>query len=403
MTRPLAIILTTTASLAALPACSDPAPAVSPAGSSGAETTAPPAPADWPVYRGDPHLTGVAAGAIPDDLTLLWTFAAEQSIVSSPVIVDGRVFVGSDDGNVYALDLATGARVWSFATDDIVEAPPLVHDGTVYVGSSDFFLYALDAATGALRWKQETDDKILGGANWVPAPDGDGALIVVGSYDSNLYCFDAAGGRLRWKYETGNYVNGTPAVVGDTVVFGGCDATLHVVDVATGEPRSKVPLCPDCHVAGSVAVFDDHVYFGHYGNAFVAVDLERAEVAWSYPSPRFAFFSSPALTPDRVVFGGRDRQMHCASRADGSPLWTFPTRRKVDGSPVICGEKVVFGSGDGQLYVLDLADGTELWSYDIGRGLVSSPAVAGGIIVIGSTDGSVYAFGADGTGPSPDA
>jgi outer membrane protein assembly factor BamB len=347
---------------------------------------------DWSIFRGDPALTGVASGGLPDDLALLWSFEAEGAIVSSPVIADGRIFFGSDDGHVYAVEAATGEKAWSFATEDIIEAPPLVHEGVVYIGSSDFHFYALDAATGSLVWKYETDDQILGGANVVRVVGR--TRIVVGCYDNRLYCFDAAGGELVWTYETNNYVNGTPAVVDDRIVFGGCDAVLHVVDPARGEAAAKIPLGEECHVAGSVAVADGRVYLGHYGNAFVCVDLDRAEVRWTYTSPRFPFFSSPAIGADRVVFGGRDKQLHCADRADGTPLWTVRTRRKVDGSPVICDDKVVFGSGDGRLYVVGLSDGRELWSYDIGQSIFSSPAVAAGMIVIGANDGRLYAFGA---------
>ena len=102
-----------------------------------------------------------------------------------------------------------------------------------------------------------------------------------------------------------------------------------------------------------------------------------------------------------MVFGGRDKQLHCAARRDGTPLWTVRTRRKVDGSPVICGDRVVFGSGDGRLYIVSLDDGKELWSYEIGPSLFSSPGVADGVIVIGSTDGRLYAFGAPASASPP--
>ena len=79
----------------------------------------------------------------------------------------------------------------------------------------------------------ETDDRILGGANLVRTGS-EGDRIVVGSYDTRLYCFDAKTGERVWDYRTENYVNGTPAVLEDRIVFGGCDAILHVVSAETG-------------------------------------------------------------------------------------------------------------------------------------------------------------------------
>ena len=346
---------------------------------------------DWAIFRGDTGLTGVAAGRLPEVPELLWTYPTEGAVTSSPVVVGGAVYFGSDDMKVHCVDAETGEARWTFLTEDIIEAPPLVVDGGVYVGSSDFFFYALDAATGELRWKYETDDKILGGANY--ARTDKGLVIVVGSYDAKLYGFDAASGERLWAYATENFVNGTPAVEGGRAVFGGCDAVLHVVSIETGEGLGRVELGADCHIAGSAAIAEGRVYFGHYGNQFVAVDLEAEEVVWHYDSPRHAFFSSPAIGEDRLVFGGRDKQLHCVKREDGAPLWTFPTRRQVDGSPVICGDAVLFGSEDGRIYIVGLEDGAERWSFDVGKAIVSSPAVVGDRFYVGANDKRLYAFG----------
>lgn len=346
---------------------------------------------EWPIFRGTPGLGGVASGSLPAAPELLWTFEAEGAITSSPVIAGGRVFFGSDDYKLYCLDASSGETLWSFATQDMIEAPPTVVGDTVYIGSNDFFFYAIDAATGDLRWKVETGDKILGAANSVLTDEG--LCIVVGSYDTSLYGFDAATGAERWKYTTDNFLNGTPAIDGDLTCFGGCDAILHVVSVSNGERFAAIELGPDSHVAGSAAIENGRAYFGHYGNQFICVDLVSGETIWHYDSPRHAFFSSPALSEERVVFGGRDKHLHCVAKEDGAPLWTFRTGRKVDSSPVICGEEVLFGSGDGRLYILDLESGKERWSYDIGKALVSSPAVAAGKIYIGCNDSKLYVFG----------
>ncbi|MEE2888013.1 MAG: PQQ-binding-like beta-propeller repeat protein, partial [Planctomycetota bacterium] len=130
----------------------------------------------------------------------------------------------------------------------------------------------------------------------------------------------------------------------------------------------------------------------HYGNEFICVDLKTNKQLWKYVNRQQPFFSSPSLSSDRVVFGGRDKWLHCVKRSDGTRLWTFPTRRKIDGSPVICGDKVVFGSGDGRLYTVGLDDGRQIAQYEIGRPILSSPAVAGGMVLVGSNDGVLYAF-----------
>ena len=126
--------------------------------------------ADWPMFHGSPALLGVAPGTLEDNPVLLWTFKTEGPVRSSPAIVSGRVFVGSSDGRLYAIDIATGKKVWAFKTEGEVEASPLVRGGRVFVGSSDGALYAVDAASGKLLWKYVTGDKILGSPNWIKAP-----------------------------------------------------------------------------------------------------------------------------------------------------------------------------------------------------------------------------------------
>jgi len=137
---------------------------------------------------------------------------------------------------------------------------------------------------------------------------------------------------------------------------------------------------------------DGHAYFGHYENAFLDVNLNEGKVAWTYKDRAFPYFSSPAVAGDRVVFGGRDKRLHCVKRKTGELVWTFATRGKVDSSPVIAGSRVVVGSDDGRLYVVNLEDGKEVWNYEIGQPVGSSPAVVRGRIVVGADDGSVYCF-----------
>src|SRR5687768_8636664 len=126
----------------------------------------------WPMFRGNPGLTGIAPGKLPDSLALQWQFKLGGPTKSSAAVSGGRVFIGSDDGSLYALDFASGQKVWSFKTEGPIESSPLVLNGKVYVGSSDNFLYALNAADGKPIWKLQTGDKILGSPNWVKAPDG---------------------------------------------------------------------------------------------------------------------------------------------------------------------------------------------------------------------------------------
>ena len=371
--------------LAALLCCSRPDPGQDP--TQGLET------ASWPIFRGDPALSGVAKDSVPDRLTLLWTFETGDEIVSTPAIGLGRIYVSSTDAHVYALDIEDGSQDWRFDAGDALEASPMLLDSVLYVGSLDGGFFALDALTGQVRWKVALGSGIHGSANRAAAPDGSEDLILVGSYDNNMYCFGADSGERKWAYEARNYINGAPATDGRRVAFGGCDGSLHIVDAADGAPIGEVDV--GSYIPGSAAVVQGRAYVGHYKGAVVCIDLAGQEIVWEYgdEDQDGAFFSSPAVGEERVVVGSRDEFLHCIDRETGQKVWTFRTRGKVDSSPVIVGNSVIFGSEDGRLYRVDLASGRELWTYEIGGAITGSPAVAGGGVFVGSEDGSLYAFG----------
>lgn len=348
---------------------------------------------EWPVFRGSSRLDGHTDQTVADNPVLKWTFKTGYEIKSSPVIGHGRVYIGSNDGKLYALSLQDGSPVWQFDAGDDLEAAPLLAGQSVFIGSLSGDFYALDAENGTVKWQYKTDAEIYGGANVLKQAGNEKLQILFGSYDNRLYCLDAISGELNWSYETDNYINGTPATDGTWIVFGGCDEMLHILSARDGTKYGQVPA--GSYVAGSTALYTGIAYLGHYGQKLMAVDLAQKSIIWQYSNPNKGgtFFSSPAVNEDFVIIGSRDHLLHCINRADGTQAWTFRTRDDVDSSPVISGNKVITASDDGQLYILDITDGHLLWSYEIGATLSGSPAVAGGFICQGAEDGKIYMFG----------
>jgi len=219
----------------------------------------------WPIFRGDQSLTGFAKGSIPDKLRLLWTFRSGDEIRSSPVVGRGRVFIGSADGKIYALNLIDGKKIWEFDTGNAIEAPPLLVNETVYIGSLSGIFYALNAGSGELKWKYETGNRIAGSANWIPAGKGKGIRILVGSYDNMMHCVDSDSGKKVWTYQTDNFINGSPSVseaFNGIVVFGGCDAQIHLISARKGTEIAVIDT--GSYIAASVAVSGNHAFVGNY-------------------------------------------------------------------------------------------------------------------------------------------
>ena len=83
----------------------------------------------------------------------LWTYKTTQEIKSSPVVVEGLVLIGSYDGNLYALDAASGKLKWKVETDGPVHATPAIHNGVAYIAGCDEHFRAIRIADGRELFK----------------------------------------------------------------------------------------------------------------------------------------------------------------------------------------------------------------------------------------------------------
>src|SRR6185369_12380218 len=117
---------------------------------------------DWRMFLGNPMRTGHAlidAPVFPAG-KVRWTFPAEGPIDSSPAIVKGIVYVGSDDHNVYAVEEKSGRLIWRSQLGEKVKSSPCVTDTNVVIGCEDKKLYCLDKQSGKIVWSFDTADRV---------------------------------------------------------------------------------------------------------------------------------------------------------------------------------------------------------------------------------------------------
>ncbi len=97
--------------------------------------------------------------------SLIWnyTFVGKEEVVSSPTVVNGVVYFGYYDHNVYALNATTGAKIWNYTTGFSVESSPAISNNVVYICSEDGNLYALNAITGEKKWSYEVSNLLQRG------------------------------------------------------------------------------------------------------------------------------------------------------------------------------------------------------------------------------------------------
>jgi outer membrane protein assembly factor BamB len=350
------------------------------------------------------------------DGTQRWKFDSKGPIASSPAVAGGVVIVSSVDGLIYGVDAATGASKWTFATKgerrftapgihgaiprtermpdpfDVFLSSPVIANGVVYIGSGDQNVYALDASTGALRWTFATGDVVHA------SPAVANGVVYVGSWDRNLYAIDASTGRERWRYTTGNDttiynqigIASSAAVAGGLVFVGGRDGHFHVVDAATGQLKWKHNNRGGWTIA-SPAVKDGIVYFPTSdGTRFKALEASTGNVKFDLQNKAVSF-SSPALAGDVAFYGTSDGYLNAVSLTEGTLKATFQTDGSKENGPKFTDE-------NGRLRTNLMYPDRTLDGLMIGMrtmmtlgSVLSSPVVVDGVVYFGSTDGHLYA------------
>src|ERR1700730_4441003 len=273
--------------------------------------------------------------------------------LSSPVVVDGAVYIGSGDGNLYALDARSGDLLGKVQIGDVVHASPAYDSGTLYVGSRDSYLYAVDAATGHEKWRFKGGDDPLthNQVGFQSSPVVSGGLVYSGCRDSNVYAIDAATGKEKWRFNNEmSWVITTPAVAKGKVLFATSHSSLfHMLDAATGKSAVRQQL--KAYVFSSPSVAGDVAYLGVLNGSLEARDLNTGELLWEFQTEASRENKNWVLTADRK-FNGPMIFTTSWREAAASGLDLQSTVGSFFSSPLIANGVVFVGSTDGNLYAL---------------------------------------------------
>ncbi len=154
-----------------------------------------------PVVVDGKVFVGTMAGVLHaiDDATGkdIWTCKTGGAILHTCAVAGGKVFFGNAEGKVYAVEAADGKVVWAVQTGAAVWNSPVVHEGRLVIGSRDGKVYAIAAGTGAVQWTAQTGGPVLSS----PALDLKTNRVYIAGEDMHVYAFDLRDGRRLWLSE----------------------------------------------------------------------------------------------------------------------------------------------------------------------------------------------------------
>jgi len=344
---------------------------------------------DAPMFRNNLAHSGIyAAEGVPKLKGVKWTFHTHGEVVSSPAIVEGVVYFGSNDGNLYALDPQTGTKKWAFRTEARVASSPAVDHGLVYFGSYDGNFYAVDAATGKLRWKFSNAGERRYAAThlhgslpqgetmpdpfdvYLSSPAVSNNVVYFGSGDDNVYALDATTGAMKWKFKTGDVVHASPAIVDGKLYIGSWDSYFYALDAATGKElwRFKTGEDPDIHnqvgIQSSAIVADGIVYFGCRDSNLYAVDAATGKKLWTFNNKGSWVIVSPVVQAGKLYFATSDTALlHVVDAKTGTPIDSLKFYWPIFSSPSIAGNMLYLAGQDGKLVAVDLTSFKPAWTF----------------------------------------
>jgi outer membrane protein assembly factor BamB len=239
---------------------------------------------------------------------VLWEKEAGD-VSSSPVICGEKIFVGSTDGTLWALDKMSGEEIWKFEIPSSQISTPACQlttssvsdEGTLYLGSADGYLYAVSTEDGQMRWRHQAEGGIYS------APAVKNGKVFFGSADGRLYALNSEDGSLLWKFKTQADIYSSPAVAESLVYIGSNDYSVYAVNQNTGQQSWK----------------------------FTTEGLVR---------------SSPIAVGTKLFFGSFDGNFYVLNRFTGKLLWRYQTQGMISGSPAYFDGKIYIGSEDDHLY-----------------------------------------------------
>lgn len=404
-----------------------------------------------PMFRGNLAHTGVYdAAGVPKFSKIKWKFKTGGRIISSPAVVDGTVYFGSFDENVYAIDAETGAQKWKFTPESAVSSSPAVAGGLVYFTGYDGKFYAVDAATGKQKWTFETEgERRFAGRHlhgmeptgetmpdfwdfYLSSPAVFSGNVYFGSGDGNVYALDAASGALKWKFKTGNVVHASPAIADGTLFIGSWDSYFYALDPTTGKEKWHFKTGEDhdknnhVGIQSSAAVMDGVVYFGCRDSHIYAVDEKTGKKIWDMYNGGGWVSDSPAVLNGVLYIGtGSDTSFHSLNAKTGEQLVSQKVKSATFASPAIAGNLLYVATFNDTLTAMDLKTQKPVWTFTTGDPaeeaaakppqnqlqtdfyderavgmqkrlatgvFLSSPVVVKDVVYIGSTDGYLYAL-----------
>lgn len=317
---------------------------------------------------------------------------------ASGAIVGDRLVIGSRAGEAVALSLKDGQRLWSTKLTGASDAEAR-YDEThkqVYLGTDDGFVYAIDPADGRLRWSY----KSRGAVERRPELGGDAVYFT--SSSDRLVALDPRSGKALWQYEReppeGFTIHGHagPRLAGGVIYAGFSDGFLVALNAGTGDPMWVRSLAAASEqyvdVDATPALLDSEtVLASSYSGGLYALSTATGDVRWRLSVEG----ASGVQVVDKGLYFAAPRDGLTALTRTGDVLWRQGLADAGDLTPPIgIGPALLFSGSRTGLFIVDQRSGRLYETFNPGRGMCAAATISadGKMLYVLANSGSVYAL-----------
>lgn len=280
-----------------------------------------------------------------------WRVNIPFGVEASGAAIKDRLFVGSNNGTMYSVDLSNGEIVWQFDTKSELVGEPLLNEGILYFVSGSQSLYAVDASNGRQLWihnRQDTANNmtIRGGSK----PSISNGLVYAGFSDGTLVAVNAKTGTEQWEI-----------TLNRNTKFRDIDA--------------------------SPVIDGDFIYINSYDDKIYCLSKDKGEIVWT---ANFGGASTPLVYKGKVFVVSSKGEIVALSQKDGTEIWKNTTNQGVYTEPALLNDVIVAGESQGKLQFFNSENGKKIGSFEPGRGVFSKPSIYGDTLYFISGEGNVY-------------
>lgn len=319
----------------------------------------------------------------------------------SPWVQNGHIFTVDGSGDVRGYQAANGRSIWRKKLKvTVATGVGGGVGGKVLVGTQQGEVIALDDTNGEILWRQRLSSEVLA------PPKANESVVVVRTADGRVTGLSASEGTVLWNYQRSVPLLSlrgvsAPEIVGDRALAGYDNGKLVALSLADGKviweksvavPRGRTELERLVDIDADLKVEDSTVYAAAYQGNLAALDIVTGNLLWEREISTKAGFD--VTVGEAVYLTDEDSYIWAIQDGSGDSLWrqTRLLRRDVT-APAVVGDYIVVGDLEGYLHWIARSDGRFVARQEItDEPIVSQPVFADGILYVMSSDGRLTAI-----------